>query len=182
MESSSCGWSDIKVSPDRFDFEVPEGWQFVPPGQYLKLERDGTGMSPRFEVSADQEWVIITTKSGTVPSLFISIGARSIGKPAGIYLANLTITASPDSVTVSPSRILVTLTVTPKDEPAPPPSGPPGPPEPPPSGPSGPPEPPPSGPSGPPEPPPSGPSGPPEEESWFRRFLGWLIDLLRRIR
>jgi len=182
MEASSCGWCNIKISHEKIDFEVPEGWNFVPPHQLMNFERDGTGMSPRWTATADQEWLRLNPWSGSVPRL-VQIGANSIGKPAGVYEAKLTIDPSPDSVTVTPSVIDVTLTVTPKEQPEPPEPPPPEPepepePEPPPPDPEPDPDPDPE-----PDPDPD-PEPPPEpEEDWVTRFLkrlkrifDWLFD------
>lgn len=171
MEDMSCPWSDISVSPERLDFQVDGGWQFIPPYQYLDLEKSNpVGRAAVWTAVADQYWVTIRPETASAPKQ-VQIGARSVGMPAGTYHAQITITSH---VQVDPSVIPVTLTVKQKEQP-PSPEPPPEPEPPPdPDEPGPPPDP------GEPEPPP--PRPPPDEPEdncqAVKRILAWLRDRL----
>lgn len=128
INEQSCGWCDITVSPDSVYFEVVEDWKFIPSGKYVRLERDGSGMSPRWSAVGSEEWIRITPSSGDVPKR-VRIDAYSIGMPVGVYEGYVTITSSVD-VKIEPSVIKVVLNIFEKpkdepDEPLPPPPPPP---------------------------------------------------------
>lgn len=161
MEATSCPWSDIAVSPARIDFEVIEGWQFIPTRQNLQLTKVSTGRSPNWTAQASEDWVTMKPRSGSVPKT-ARIGASSVGIPVGVYHAQITIT-SYSGVTVTSPVVDITLTVKSKEQPEPPE---PEPPEP-----------------EPPEPePPEEPEPPPDEPErcWLRRIIEWLLEFLRR--
>jgi len=169
METQSCPWANIEVSPHELHFEVAEGWAFIPPYQYLTLTPVDGVLKPNWTAVADEDWVRMEPGSDVVPGR-MRVGAASIDMPAGVYWAKITITSHRD---VRPPVIAVTLTVTPKEQPEPPPPPPPPPdPEPEPD-----PTPPPPDPE--PDPPPPDPE-PPDKWSWLRRLLDWLLERIWR--
>lgn len=104
-----CKRADITVSPPRLKFEVTEGWQFVPPYQYLQVAKDGTGMPPPWAAIWDVPWLSVSPVAGETPDK-VRIGCYSIGMAAGIYQGH---------VTIPPHVITVILTIYPKSDPIP---------------------------------------------------------------
>ena len=104
-----CKRADITVSPPRLKFEVTEGWQFVPPYQYLQVAKDGTGMPPPWAAIWDVPWLSVSPVMGETPDK-VRIGCYSIGMAAGIYQGH---------VTIPPHVITVVLTIYPKSDPIP---------------------------------------------------------------
>jgi len=110
----ACKFSNIIVSPSEMRFEVDEGWGFIPPYQYLRIENEiSHDKSPHWEATVDEGWMIMGSSSGSTP-VRVRIGCQSIGKPAGVYQGTIRISSH---VEVTPSEIPITLTVIPKEEP-----------------------------------------------------------------
>ena len=112
MSLDQCGFSKIKVSPLKFEFETIEGWKFIPQSQYLSLTKEGSGRGPNCDLLADEEWVSIGTKTGSVPCR-IKVNVKSIGMSPGIYSSWITLYSHVDII---PSdSIEVILNVKPKE-------------------------------------------------------------------
>lgn len=112
-----CGYSDIVVSPQELKFLVDEGYQFIPPYQYISVEKATSDMTPIWDASTDKDWLTCHIVASTTPRT-IQIGCKSIGMAAGIYHGQITITSH---VQILPSPIVdITLEVKAKPEPVPP--------------------------------------------------------------
>ena len=170
----SCEYADIKVSPDSLFFEVDEGWGFIPPYQYINVDKAGVGKPAHWEINVDGPLVRASPVRGQASSR-IRVGCESIGKPAGTYVGSITITSH---VKVDHPIILIQLVVKAKEipipEPDPEPEIPPEPdPEPEPE------PPPPLDPEPEPEPDPD-PDVPLEPPCWLCRFSIRMLRMLRR--
>lgn len=158
-----CKYSDISISPQELIFRVQEGSEFIPPYQYVVLEKvTASGLPANWTAAVDADWVLLNIRSGTVPGR-IRVGVRSVGMATGVYFAKLTIRSH---VVVLPSpTISITLEVKATEPPAPPE---PEPPEPEPPEPE------------PPEPePPVEPPAPPEPPGCW--LPGWPLQLFRKV-
>ena len=115
-----CENANIKVSPSELHFEVQEGWSFIPPYQYLRIEKDGPGMAPLFTVSTEhstEQSLLSLSHRAARPAINLRVGWRSIGLEAGLYTETLVIESS---VEVDNPRVPVFLRVIPREEPSPP--------------------------------------------------------------
>lgn len=112
-----CGYSDIVVSPQELKFLVDEGYQFIPPYQYISVEKATSDMTPTWDASTDKDWLTCHIVASTTPRT-IQIGCKSIGMAAGNYHGRITITSH---VQILPSPIVdIELEVKAKPEPVPP--------------------------------------------------------------
>jgi hypothetical protein len=154
-----CVYSDIIVSPEHLWFTAKEGYEFIP-YQYLELKKATNDQSTSWSLTADTNWVRYRPNEGYGPKS-IRVNAKT-GMPVGTYQANLKIEST--AAIVRPSVVAITLEVKPESEPEPAPGPGPGPgPGPEPTE---------------PEPKPSEPEPPVEPpESWWSRFLKWLLGL-----
>jgi len=173
-----CVPARIKVEPLELHFEVAEGWGFIPPYQYIHIDREegDMGITSYWSIAGGVYWLSCGATSGRTPAR-VRIGCKSIGLAAGLYVTAITVTngSRPEQ---EPITVTISLAVTPKpspDEPQEPPAEPAPDPVPDPAPDPGP-EPP-GGPEEPAPPPDPGPDPPPEPRS----FLSYLLDLLRRL-
>lgn len=110
MEPLKCDWSDLKVTPDHFNFEAEEGSPFVLPSRQLKVETVGTGtLSSRWTVSSNSVWLSVNPPYGEGQG-FSLVHVDPRGMVAGTYEGALTF-VSDVSISIIPSRVPVTLVV-----------------------------------------------------------------------
>ena len=105
-----CKYANITVTPDTLEFEVDEGWKFVPPYQYIRIAKDGPGIPPHFSISIDEDWLSISPYAGEAPRN-VRVGCDSPGMKAGTYIGHITVTSH---VEVENPLVEVTLVVKPK--------------------------------------------------------------------
>ena len=118
-----CKYANIIVTPSELEFEVTEGWKFIPPYQYLRIAKDGPGMPPHWSISLTQDWLSVMPHAGEVPRK-VRVGCDSPGMGEGTYHGHITVTSTME---ITNPVIDVTLRINPRLEPPPKPMHRPGP-------------------------------------------------------
>lgn len=115
MPDIKCAYSGIKIVPAELDFEVEENWPYVPGNQFMQVKREGSGeLSPLWYAAVNADWVELDPTVGRVPQGII-VHCNSVGKPAGVYEANITF--SSQEATNTPVNAKIKLMVKPKPTP-----------------------------------------------------------------
>ena len=88
-----CQFSDIVVSPQSLKFMVQEGSQFIPPYQYISLEKGPEGeLTPTWDATANASWIYFRPEVGSTPKT-IQVNVNSVGMAAGNYHGQITISS-----------------------------------------------------------------------------------------
>ena len=103
-----CKYANIIVTPAKLEFEVDEGWKFIPPYQYIRIAKDGPGIPPHFSISIDEDWLSISPYAGEAPRN-VRVGCDSPGMKAEVYRAHVRVVSADFSQVVE-----VVLTILPK--------------------------------------------------------------------
>lgn len=107
----ACDWSNLTIAPAHLEFEVDEGYLFVPDQQFLRIETVGPGgLSPRWKVVTNNGRLTVNPESGK-GSKTLKARADLRGIVAGRYKAAIKVIPSPDTVTVTPPIVNVTMIV-----------------------------------------------------------------------
>jgi len=121
MEEFECQYHGMKLTPTELEIEYVENAPFVPPYQWLKIEKEGEGtLAPRWHCVTDVPWLNLNKKSGTVPdSIRVNVQHKIVKDMAvGKYEGHITFNS--DSAPNTPITVTVTLNIIQKPEPVPP--------------------------------------------------------------
>jgi hypothetical protein len=112
-----CSFCGLKIEPDVIDFQVEEGWIYVPGKQTMRVKRTGSGeLFPRWNTTVDADWVELSPSHSDIEeTIVVSIRSTAVGKPVGVYLA--TVTFNSQQATNTPVYATVRLTVKAKPKP-----------------------------------------------------------------